>query len=81
MSGYEVSPWFAVFVPAATPEATIARIHGAISQAMANDQVKVRFASIGAEPIVSSPAQMAEHLDKETQRWGEIIRAAEIRLD
>lgn len=81
VSGYEVSPWFAVFVPAATPQATITRIHDAISQAMDNDQVKTRFASIGAEPIVSSPAQMAEHLDKETQRWGEIIRAAEIRLD
>lgn len=78
---YEVSPWFAVFVPAGTPDATITRIHSAISKAMQNDNVQTRFASIGAEPIVSSPAEMAEHLSKETQRWGEVIRASNIRLD
>lgn len=81
VAGYVVAPWFAVFVPAGTPDATIARIHSAINTAMQKENVQTRFASIGAEPIVSSPAEMADHLSQETQRWGEVIRAANIRLD
>lgn len=81
LPGYEVSPWFGIFVPAATPAAVIDRIHRAVAEAMALPAVRERFAAIGAEPIVSSPAELGEHLKRESERWGTVIREAGIKLD
>lgn len=79
--GYEVSPWFAIFVPAGTPAAVIDQIHRAIGEAMVRPAVRERFSAIGAEPIVSSPAELAAHLARESERWGTVIREAGIKLD
>lgn len=59
----------------------IDRIHRAVAEAMALPAVRERFAAIGAEPIVSSPAELGEHLKRESERWGTVIREAGIKLD
>ena len=44
-------------------------------------EVKARFAAIGAEPVGSTPLQLAQHLDAEMEKWGKIIQARNIRAD
>ncbi|WP_255429656.1 tripartite tricarboxylate transporter substrate-binding protein, partial [Raoultella sp. 18071] len=61
--GYEVSPWFAVFAPAGTPAPIVQKINAALLDAMKQPDTKARFDAIGAEPIGSTPAQLATHLD------------------
>jgi len=81
LPGYELSPWFAVYMPAGTPKPMVARINAALIEAMKTPEVKARFAAIGAEPIGSTPEQLASHLDAEMNKWGKIIQARGIRAD
>ena len=81
LPGYELSPWFAVYVPAGTPKAIVAKLNAAILEAMKLPEVQARFAAIGAEPIGSTPEQLATHLDAEMMKWGKIIQERNIRAD
>ena len=81
LPGYELSPWFAVYMPAGTPQPIVAKINAALLEAMKLPDVKARFAAIGAEPIGSTPEQLAAHLDNEMNKWGKIIQARGIRAD
>lgn len=81
IADYEVSPWFGVFVPAGTPKPVVDKMNKALVDALQKPEVAQRFASIGAEPIGSSPEEMANHLKAETERWGALIKEANIQLD
>lgn len=81
LPGYELSPWFAVYMPAGTPAAIVAKVNGALLDAMKTSDAKARFAAIGAEPIGSTPQQLATHLDAEMAKWGAIIQARGIKAE
>ena len=81
LPGYEVSPWFAVFMPAATPKDIVAKVNSALLEAMKDpDEVK-RIETIGAEPVGSTPEEMAQHLARESERWTKLIQERGIKLD
>jgi tripartite-type tricarboxylate transporter receptor subunit TctC len=81
LPGYELSPWFAVYMPAGTPQPIVDRMNAALLEAMKLPDVQVRFAAIGAEPIGSTPQQLATHLTAEMAKWGKIIQERGIRAD
>ena len=81
LPGYELSPWFAVYMPAGTPQPIVAKMNAALLEAMKLPEVKARFAAIGAEPIGSTPQQLASHLEAEMAKWGKIIKERGIRAD
>jgi tripartite-type tricarboxylate transporter receptor subunit TctC len=81
VKGYELSPWFAVFMPAGTPAAQVNTMHAALTKALQRPEVKARFAAIGAEPIGSTPAELASHLKAEMDKWGRVIAERGIRAD
>ena len=81
LPGYEVSPWFAVFMPAATPKDIVAKVNSALLEAMKDPDVVKRFETIGAEPVGSTPEEMAQHLAREGERWTKLIQERGIKLD
>lgn len=81
LPGYEVSPWFAVFMPAATPKPIVARVNAALLEAMKQPDIKAKFETIGAEAIGSSPEELAVHLNAELARWGKLITERNIKSD
>ena len=81
LPGYELTPWFAVYMPAGTPPAVVARMNKALLDAMSLPAVKQRFAAIGAEPIGSSPQQLRLHLQSEMDKWGKVIAERNIKAD
>lgn len=81
LPGYEVSPWFAVFMPAATPKDILAKVNAALLEAMNDPDVVKRFETIGAEPVGSTPEEMAQHLARESERWTKLIQERGIKLD
>lgn len=81
LPGYELSPWFAVYMPAGTPKSIVDTIHRALLDAMKTPEAKARFLAIGAEPIGSTPEQLAAHLNAEMLKWGKIIQDRHIRAD
>ncbi|MDF3885002.1 tripartite tricarboxylate transporter substrate binding protein [Cupriavidus basilensis] len=81
LTGYELSPWFAAFVPAKTPQPVIETLNRAMLEALKKPEMQKRLAMIGAEPIGSTPSALGHHLAKESQKWGVLIRERGIRAD
>lgn len=76
--GFDVSSWFAIFAPKGTPDAVIAKLHADTRTVMADPQVRERMATLGAEIVASTPAELAGFLKSEMDKWGALIRDAKI---
>ena len=81
LPGYEVTPWFAVFVPAATPKPIVNKLNAALLDALKSPEIKAKFDGIGAEPLGTSPDELANYLNKEIERWGKVISTNNIKSD
>jgi tripartite-type tricarboxylate transporter receptor subunit TctC len=79
--GFDVFSWFGFFVPAKTPQDIIAKINADTRDALVYPQVKTRFEELGADPKGSTPAELAAFLQSEIDKWGPVIRDAQIKLD
>ena len=73
LPGYEVTPWFAVFLPAGTPKPIISKLNTALVDALKSPEIRTKFDGIGAEPLGSTPDELASYLNKEIERWGKVI--------
>ena len=66
--------WYGMLAPAGTPQPVIARLNQAFTKIAAAPETRERFASVGTDPMSSTPGQFAEFLRKETARWGKVVR-------
>ncbi|MEA3153071.1 MAG: hypothetical protein QOK44_660 [Betaproteobacteria bacterium] len=76
---FEALQWHGFFAPAATPDAVINQLHGAIVKALGSPQVKSRLAAEGASVVGSSPAEFAAFFQKELSKWTAIAKRAGIQ--
>jgi tripartite-type tricarboxylate transporter receptor subunit TctC len=81
ISGYEVSTWWALFVPVKTPSQIVSKIHSDTVTALAHPSVKDRFEAVGAPVMSSTPAELAALLAADIQKWGPIVKEAQIKPD
>ena len=79
--GFDVVIWNALFAPAATPTAVLARLHGEIDRVLAQPDVKELLLKQGAEVQPMTDAAFRELLQTEYARWGKVIREAKIKVD
>jgi tripartite-type tricarboxylate transporter receptor subunit TctC len=79
--GFDVSSWFAFFVPAKTPQPIVEKMHKDIVAALAHPPVKERLEQLGAALVGSTPDELARHLKSEMDKWGPVIREARIKID
>ena len=79
--GFDVVIWNALFAPAATPPAVLARLHVEIDRILAQPEVKELLLKQGAEPTPLEPAALRQLLQSEYARWGSVIREARIKVD
>jgi tripartite-type tricarboxylate transporter receptor subunit TctC len=79
--GYEASDWHGVGVPKSTPDAIIAKLNTEINAALVDPKVIVRFANLGSTPMPLSPADFGKFIADETDKWGKVIRAANIKAE
>jgi tripartite-type tricarboxylate transporter receptor subunit TctC len=77
----EATSWGAVMAPAATPAPVIARLNAAIREALAEPAVAQRLAAAGADAVSSTPAELAETMRRETEKWGRVVREARITVN
>ena len=77
--GFEMVSWHSILAPAKTPKPIITLLHGELVKVLALPDVKERFASMGVEPVGSTPADFAQHLKSETARFAKVIKAAGIK--
>ena len=79
VKGYEMSYWFAAYVPAKTPPAVVGRLHDLLVAATQGASARQFYESTGTEPVVSTPGELAKFQAAESLKWGRIIKAAAIQ--
>ncbi|MCZ8315758.1 tripartite tricarboxylate transporter substrate binding protein [Phreatobacter sp.] len=79
LPGFEVTTWNGVFAPAATPPAVVELLSGASAAVMDEDGVKSRLAELSVEARGTPPADLAALLAAESEKWGRLVRIANIR--
>jgi len=79
--GYELTSWNGVLVPAGTPQAVVARIHGTLIDSLRAPAVKDALAKAGVEPLGNSPEEFSQALRAELAKWNKVIKAAGIKAE
>jgi tripartite-type tricarboxylate transporter receptor subunit TctC len=77
--GYEASGWLGLCAPRNTSPEIIDKLNAEINLALADLQIKARLADLGGVPLVLSAAQFGRLMAEETEKWGKVIRAANIK--
>lgn len=72
--GFDVSSWFAVFVPAKTPASIVEKMNADIKTALADAAVAEKLGKLGAEIVGSTPGELAAFLKGESDKWGSLIK-------
>ena len=81
VKGYEASTFTGLFAPAGTPAATIDRLYAALKKALANDAVRERYRSMGAEVVDMSAAQFADYVRSDLEKWRKVAHDGNIVVD
>jgi len=79
LPGYELTGWSGMAVPRGVPRAIVLRLNGEINKALASPQVTKGMAFRGGTPVGGTPEEFAEHVRKETERLGKLIKAVGIK--
>jgi tripartite-type tricarboxylate transporter receptor subunit TctC len=79
--GFEVASTYAVLAPAGTPPAVVRRLNQEIAKIMQVPEVRQRFQTLGIEAMVSTPEEAGVRVNAELVKWGQVIKAANIKAD
>ncbi len=79
--GYEASSWYGIGAPKDTPPDIIDKLNKEINAGLADPKIKARFADLGGMALSGSPADFGKLIAEETEKWGKVIRAANIKAE
>jgi tripartite-type tricarboxylate transporter receptor subunit TctC len=79
--GYEATAWYGIGAPKSTPAEIVERLNREINVGLAEGRIKGRLADLGGEPMPMTPAEFGKLVADETEKWGKVIRVANIRLE
>jgi tripartite-type tricarboxylate transporter receptor subunit TctC len=77
--GFEASSWFGIGAPGNTPPEITNTLNSEINAALADPRIKTRLAELGGTVLVGSPADFGRLIVEEAEKWGKVIRAANVK--
>ena len=81
LKDFQVQSWQAIFVPAGTPTPVITRLHDEIRKILAQPDMQTRLKGFGMEPADLNTTQIAAFQKAEVEKWAQVIKAANIKVD
>jgi tripartite-type tricarboxylate transporter receptor subunit TctC len=81
MPGFEVSQWWAVWVPRGTPSDIVTKLHAEFTALTKLPEIRERMANLGAEPVGSTPDYLGNLIRSEIAKYQKIVRDAKISLN
>ena len=81
LPGYEATGWQGLFAPAGTPRAVIDAIAAQLDQVWKSPDVVKALQGVGAEPVTTTPDAFTEYTRTERAKWGEVVKAAGVKID
>jgi tripartite-type tricarboxylate transporter receptor subunit TctC len=81
LPGFDVTAWYALFVPAQTPPDIVHKLNADAVAVLAEPAIRDKMEQIGVAVVGSTPEELARHLKAETELWGPVIKATNIRSE
>ncbi len=81
LAGFDVTVWFAVLAPAATPREIVNRLNTEIVKAIKTQDMRERLAQQGADPVGNTPEDFAAVIKRDLAKWAKVVKDAGIKLD
>lgn len=81
VKGFDAGVWYGVYVPAKTPRATVNRLNAEFVAVLTSPTMRAWLREQGMEPIADSPEVANKRLGVEIQRWRDVVKAANIKVD
>jgi tripartite-type tricarboxylate transporter receptor subunit TctC len=79
--GYDASSWFGVAAPKGTPAAIIESLNREINRGLADSTIRARLTDMGGMVLAGSPAEFGKLIADETDKWGKVVRAPNIKAE
>jgi tripartite-type tricarboxylate transporter receptor subunit TctC len=80
--GYEVTIWLGLFTTAGTSDAVLAQLHSAVNKALAEPEVKRKLnAAGGLEPYLTTPAEFADLIRRDYEKYGKVVKDVGVKVD
>jgi tripartite-type tricarboxylate transporter receptor subunit TctC len=81
LPGFVAENWWGVWVPVATPKPAADRLNASLAKAMTSDEIKQKFQDMAVEPLSGTPEALRDFTKSEIDKWGKLVREANIRAD
>jgi tripartite-type tricarboxylate transporter receptor subunit TctC len=81
IDGVEVSLWYALLAPAATPRDIVDKLASAVARAAKDPVIREQLRKQGADPVGNTPAEFNAYLREELARWSEVVKVSGARVD
>jgi tripartite-type tricarboxylate transporter receptor subunit TctC len=81
VAGYDATTWFGIGAPKNMPSEIVDKLNKEINAALANPKIKAQLADLGGTALTLSPTEFAKLIADDTEKWGKVIRAANIKPD
>jgi len=79
--GYEAISWYGIAAPKNTPADIVNKLNKEINAGLADPKLKARLAELGGTVLPGSPADFAKFIAAETEKWGKVVRAANMKAE
>jgi tripartite-type tricarboxylate transporter receptor subunit TctC len=79
--GYELTNWFGLTLPGATPAELVSRIHGDVTRVLQQKEIRERLVDMGADVVGNTPQQFGAFIAAESAKWARLIKEAGIRAE
>ena len=79
--GVQVSNVYSLLLPAKTPRDIVMKLHDATTKTMATPDVRERFTSVGADPLIMTPEAFTDFIRKDIEVWAAVAKASGVKID
>jgi tripartite-type tricarboxylate transporter receptor subunit TctC len=79
--GYEASAWYGLSAPKNTPTEIVERLNKEVNAGLADPKMRARLLDLGGMMLAGSPSDFGKFIADETEKWGKVIRAANIKAE
>jgi tripartite-type tricarboxylate transporter receptor subunit TctC len=79
LPGFDVGSWFGVLAPAATPKPVVAKLNAEFVRIINTPELRSLLATQGLDPLPSTPEEFASFMQRESAKWGKVVREANIK--
>jgi tripartite-type tricarboxylate transporter receptor subunit TctC len=81
LPGFDISTWYGILAPAATPKAIVDKLNDALVQVIKNPATHKRLLELGVDPVTNTPGQFNELVRSDLAKWAKVAKAANIKVN